>query len=338
MKEQKLSHEIITFCQLLSVALRSGHPIPESLNQLCSGLPDSKASKWALDLAGKLAEGYSVDEACRELRDFDPVLARIMPLLGSHRLVAILELYTGFLVNLERVKENINTALFYPAMVTVLLVANLLHLNFDLFPHVYQQVAETSQSLPLMLRVLYFAELELWPVSLPVPLFIFFSCLMMLYTLVNPELTSHSPAAKLAGVTHALRLQEIGRIQGVVSLYLQAGQALTQAIEHAASMTVGGDAEALRKVAKALADGEEPALAFEFSDVLNHLPAAPEEHGMLADRLSYASGSNYRHSSRLLQQISQTMTLVMLLLTGVFVTLITSGVFGSYYWAIWSMI
>jgi len=338
MNEQKSSQEIITFCQMLSVALRSGRPIPESLGQLASGLPDSRASIWARDLASRLAEGYSVDEACTDLRDFDPVLAKIMPLLGSQRLLIVLELYTGFLVNLERIRENINTALFYPAMVTMLLVANLLHLNFDLFPHVYGQISETSQSLPLMLRLLYFVELDLWPLSLPVPLFIFCSFLLMTYTLFSSKLTSGSAAARLAGVNRALRLQEIGRIQGVVSLYLQAGQSLPDAIEHAASMAASAEAEKLRQVAQSLANGEEPELAFEFSEILNRLPAAPGEMSLLADRLKYASGSNYRHSSRLLQQISQTMTLVMLLLTGLFVTIVTTGVFGSYYWAIWSLL
>ena len=55
--------------------------------------------------------GHPVEEACRELKDFDPVLARLMPLLGNNRLLKVLELYTGFLVNLERVRESLKTAL-----------------------------------------------------------------------------------------------------------------------------------------------------------------------------------------------------------------------------------
>ncbi|HNS09047.1 MAG TPA: type II secretion system F family protein [Candidatus Ozemobacteraceae bacterium] len=336
-EQQQNSHEIITFCQLLAVALKSGRPIPETLAAIGTRSGSSKASQWAVHLADKMSEGHPVEDACRELTDFDPVLARLMPLLGNNRLLKILELYTGFLVNLERVRESLKTALFYPAVVVTLLLAQLMHLNFSLFPHVYEQAAALSSPLPMTVRLLYFASFDLWPISLPIPLLMIISAIFMLRTFFSAKIDSRSLAARFARFGEALQLQETGRLQGVISLYLEAGFPLAVAIENAAGLTHGRDSDALLNVAEALKHGEGPASAFALSPALKHVGSDKSDAGSLAERLKYASESNYRHSYSLLKSISNEMLLIALLITGLFVGLVASGVFGSYYWALWSI-
>ncbi|MDD3146565.1 MAG: type II secretion system F family protein [Candidatus Riflebacteria bacterium] len=337
MNEQNLRREVITFCQLVSVALRSGRPIPEALSDLSGRLADTQASIWAKNLAQKMSEGHPVDEICHEMSGFDPVLARLMPLLGNGRLLKVLELYTGFLVNLERVHENLKSALFYPTVVISLLLANLVQLNFGLFKHVFQSSAVESADFPLMLRLLYFAEVDLWPFSLPVPLLMLATFIFMARAMLLGRLSSSSVVARVARFSDALRLQEKGRLLGVISLYLQAGFSVTNAVEKSAELAGGSDTVALNAVARALGNGEKQETAFALSSVLSDFAEGAAESAALPERLQYASESNYRHSYSLLRRISNEMMLVALLLTGVFVMLITSGVFGSYYWAIWSI-
>lgn len=336
-QEQQNSQEIITFCQLLAVALKSGRPVPETLAAIGTRSGSSKASEWAIHLADKMSEGHPVEEACRELKDFDPVLARLMPLLGNNRLLKILELYTGFLVNLERVRESLKTALFYPAVVVTLLLAQLMHLNFSLFPHVYEQAAALSSPLPMTVRLLYFASFDLWPLSLPIPLLMIVAAIFMLRTFFSAKIDSRSLAARVARFGEALQLQETGRLQGVISLYLEAGFPLSAAIENAAGLTRGRDSDDLLSVAAALNHGEVLNSAFSLSPALKHVGSDKSDSGSLAERLKYASESNYRHSYSLLKTISNEMLLIALLLTGLFVGLVASGVFGSYYWALWSI-
>ena len=336
-QEQQNSHEIITFCQLLAVALKSGRPVPESLAALGTRSGSSKASLWATHLADKMSEGYPVEAACRELHDFDPVLARLMPLLGNNRLLKVLELYTGFLVNIERVRESLKTALFYPAVVVTLLLAQLMHLNFSLFPHVYEQAESLASPLPMTVRLLYFASFDLWPVSLPIPLLMIAAAVFMLKTFFSGKIDSRSLAARFARFGEALQLQETGRLQGVVGLYLEAGFPLSAAIETAAGLTQGIDSDSLMNVAAALNHGETLNSAFDLSPALKHVGSDKSDAGSLAERLKYASESNYRHSYSLLKSISNEMLLIALLLTGLFVGLVASGVFGSYYWALWSI-
>ncbi|HNX76505.1 MAG TPA: type II secretion system F family protein [Candidatus Rifleibacterium sp.] len=336
MSDQQNRRETIVFCQLLSVSLRSGQPLPEALSHLGASL-DNQAALWAKNLAQKLSQGHPVEEICREMAGFDPVLARLMPLLGDGRLLRILEIYTGFLVNLERVRDNLKSALFYPTVVVGLLLANLLQLNFGLFQQVYLSSSASAEPLPLALRALYFAEPGMWPMALPIPLLMLIAFIGMFRSMAIVKIDSRSLLARLARFSEALRLQETGRIQGVISLYLQAGQPLVKAVANAAELASDFDAASLALVAKSLGDGETPAGAFSFSPVLQNFAEGTQDAETLAERIEYASESNYRHSYSLLRNISNKMMLVALLLTGLFVLLVTSGAFGSYYWAVWSI-
>ncbi len=337
MNDSDLRRETIAFCQLLSVSLRSGRPLPEALGQMHGLTPVSKASQWAQTLASRLAEGQPLPAICQEISGFDPVLARLMPLLGDNRLIKVLELYTGFLVNLERMRENMKSAFFYPSVVLGLLLANLIQLNFGLFMQVYDVAGGNDSSMPIIVRLLYFAKPALWPVSLVIPIFLLISLLFMLRAMLAGSYDSRSLVARMARFSEALRLQEIGRLQGVISLYLRAGLPLARAVENAAQLAADQDAASLALVARALGNGDEPAKAFEFSNVLQLFGEGNPDATTLPDRMEYASESNYRHSCSMLRRVSSAMMLAALLLSGFFVLMITTGSFGSYYWAIWSI-
>lgn len=328
--------ELTAFCQILTVALRSGKPLPESLSELSARGSDNASSVWCRNISDKLAAGYSLEEACRELAGFDPVLARLMPLLGQNRLIKVLELYTSFLVSLETVREKCQSAIFYPFLVVSLLIANLLHLNFSLFPIVYKQIVLNNGAQPLMLRLLHFSEPGLWPLSLIIPLFMTFCFAGMLRALFAKKLHSNSWLAKISGLAEAIRLQELGRLQGIVGLYLEAGFSLDRAVAEAACFADNVDSETLRNVAESLAHGVEPAFALSMSPVLKNLSASVAEPTIFSDKLKFMSDSNYHCSNALMRRLSSFMSVAALLLTGLFVAVVTASFFDSYYWLIWS--
>ena len=75
--------------------------------------------------------------------------------------------------------------------------------------------------------------------------------------------------------------------------------------------------------------------AFAYSNVfmeIAHADLTPESY---AEKLEYASESNYRNSCAIIRSSSQFMAITALLIAGFFVALITSGVFDTYYWLIW---
>lgn len=338
MNESARYRELITFCNILSISLRSGKPLPETMTALSGNAAESKSSLWCRNLARKLADGYSPEDACRELAGFDGVLARLMPLLGEKKLIKVLEIYTSFLVNLAIVKEQLTAVLFYPLFVVGLMILNLLHLNIFLFPRIYEQVLATGKSLPMMMRILYFVQVDCWPLSLIIPGLMILAFIEMLRASLSAKISSESMITRLFGVASAIRIQEISRLQGIIALYLQSGFSIEKALTTTADFAEGSDKESLNNVAATIAHGTEPAFAFSHSSILSDLYLTSADAQMLAEKLGYVSESNSRHANADLKKFSNKMFIVTLLLTGFFVAIVTSSFFDSYYWVIWSFL
>lgn len=326
--------EIIAFCQMLTLALKSGRSLPESLLTLSQRRPENKASKWCHEIGLKMSLGYSPQEVCSELADFDPVLARLLPLLGDDRLSKVLDFYTRCLINLGIVQERLKAAFFYPLLVIIVLLANLVYLNIYLFPHVFIDMGSSARSLPVMVRLLHFTEVDLWPLSLILPLLIVGSLVIIIKTSLG-AIDSNSVITRIYGAAAAIRLQETARLQSLVSLYLKAGLSLEESVENSARLAGKSDATDLISAGKVLSQGLPPEEAFAYSDVFMEIAHAELTPELYAEKLAYASESNYRNSCALMKNSSEFMAVAALLMTGFFVALITSGVFDTYYWLMW---
>ncbi|MBU1107172.1 MAG: type II secretion system F family protein [Candidatus Riflebacteria bacterium] len=334
MTTQAQNQEVIVFCQVLALALKSGRPLPESLGAIAGQHRDTRSSIWCRQIAEKMSSGYTAQEACADLADFDPVLARLIPLLGEYRLQKVLELYTLYLINLDTVKERLRAVMLYPQIVIGILVCNLCYLNVYLFPHVFDAMGTTPRALPIMVRLLHFTEISLWPLSLILPTFILVVFYLMLKTSLG-RIDSNSLVTRFYGVATAVKLQEMARLQSLISLYLQAGFSLEKSVENSAQLAGNGDTYDLLSVSKVLSQGKTPEEAFAYSDLFMELAHADLTPDLYAEKLSYIAESNYQHSCARLKNYSKNMLVVALLLTGFFVALITSGVFDTYYWLIW---
>lgn len=328
------NREIITFCQMLSLALKSGRSLPESLLALSGRRPENKASQWCREIGQKMSSGYSAQEACSELADFDPVMARLLPLLGDDRLGKVLDFYTRCLINLGIVQEKLKAAFFYPFLVITVLVANLVYLNIYLFPQVFIDMGSSVRSLPIMVRLLHFTEVNLWPLSLILPLLIFGSLVMIIKTSFG-TIDSNSVIARIYGAAAAVRLQETARLQSLVSLYLKAGLSLEESVKNSAKLAGKSDAADLTSAGNVLSQGHPPEEAFAYSNVFMEIAHAELTPELYAEKLAYASESNYRNSCALMKNSSEFMAVAALLMTGFFVAIVTSGVFDTYYWLMW---
>jgi type II secretory pathway component PulF len=338
MKEKSAYQEILSFCSILAVALRSGRPLPDSMAELSRGKEENKASVWCSELGRKLAEGCSIEDACRNLADFDPVLARLMPLLGERRLIRILEIYSLFLVNMAVVQEQLKAVLFYPLAIFLLKLANLVQLNYFLIPEVYRSLIEAGRSPPWLMKMLYFAEPAFWPFSLVLPAVMTVLLGEMLRIFVAAKINSNSLAARFFGISGAMQLQEKSRLQGIIGLYLQSGFSLEKALAVTAEFAGNDERLDLLQCSESIAGGEEPQTAFARSKTFADISLSESELPLLAEKLKYLSESNNRHSTAMIRTFSRNMFLVTLLLSGLFVAAVTSSCFDSYYWVIWSFI
>lgn len=339
MNNQNIDYkELITFCQLMSLSLRSGKPLPESLLTMSGQKKDTKSSEWCSDLSRKLSEGLSIDEAVKGLEGFDPILARLMPLMGEKRLITLMETYTAFLVSLESVREKLKVAFIYPVLLIGIILMNILHLNFYLFPRMQEIVVLTGAAAPLPLKLLYFADFLYWPFSMVLPFITLAVFVFMLKSLFEEKLDSDNFVLKIFGFANSVNLQEKSRILRIIDLYIQAGYSLEKAVETASELAGGINSEELTNVAQCLARGNEPEFAFSLSSVTRVLGYSANAPALLSQKLNYVAESYRRQSFSQLKQIRNVAFTAALLMAATFVLMVTSGVFDSYYWLMVSLI
>lgn len=330
--------ELIAFCQLMSLSLRSGKPLPESLMTMSGQRKDTKSSQWCSDLSRKLSEGLSIDEAVRALKGFDPVLARLMPLMGEKKLITLMETYTAFLISLETVREKLKAAFIYPVLLIGIILMNILHLNFILFPKMQEVIALTGATAPLPLNLLYFANYLYWPFSIVLPCITLAIFIVMVKSMFEERLDSGNFVLRIFGLAHTISLQERSRILRIINLYVQAGYSLEKSVETASELAGGKNSEELTNVAQSLARGNEPEFAFSLSSVTRVLGYSANAPTLLSQKLDYVADSYRRQSFAQLRQIRNVAFTAALLLAGMFVLMVTSGVFDSYYWLMRSLI
>jgi type II secretory pathway component PulF len=326
------AQELISFCHIISTALKSGRPLPDSLLSLSDRDNNSQAHQWCNSIGRRLAEGYSLKDAVQELAGFDPVLARLLPLMGQGRLVQILDAYTNYLTIVETLNKKLQAAMFYPFVILMLMVFNLLHLNFYLFPGALRDLAETQTEPGVLMRLLYFANYEFWPVSLLLPL-VFSGALFMF---ARPFFTKirhgGSLLEKIFGMHKVLVWQNAARAQAVIGLYLKSGFSLEKAIRMAAELTADQTNQGLEDAAAAIERGLSVQDAFGQSEVLKNSGYVQDSTMDLPDALLRSATGNHRMSAALLERINEIAGVIALLLAGFFVLCVTSGFFDTYYY------
>jgi type II secretory pathway component PulF len=330
------SKELISFCNVLTTALKSGRALPETLLGLNPSSAEAKAVAWCKSLGKHLSEGYSLEEAVKKLSCFDPVLARIMPLLGENRLIHVLETYTRYLVGVESLNQKISVAIFYPFIVLILIVLNLFYLNLHLFPAASVDLTEAGRAPSLLMKLLFFADYSLWPMSLVIPTLLLFILFLFVRQFMYGFGAGPTLLGKLTGFNAILTRQNAARGQAVISLYLQAGFGLQKAVGMASEIFDLQFDSGLRDTQQALERGMDVSTAFALSPVLKDVCILNDTQEELTGVLSRFSYGNYRISFSLLDSISNVSGTVALFLAGFFVLCATSGMFDTYYWLIWS--
>ncbi|GAB4279800.1 MAG: hypothetical protein Kow0029_23880 [Candidatus Rifleibacteriota bacterium] len=326
--------ELISFCNLLMIALKSGKPLPVSLLKLNAENNFSKSAEWCRTIAKRLEEGHSLEDSVRALSDFDPVLARIIPLMGERRLVKVLEIYTNYLAISESLNQKLKGAIFYPFAVMLLLSFNLFHLNFFLFPNAMKDLLSSGKEPSLLMQLLYFAEPELWPGSLFVPLLLVLVLMIMTSTLFSGKVNGLGILYNLSGFKQIYLKQCAARVQAALSLYLESGISLEKAIAYTADAFNEDSAMGLREVADALEKGNSPEEAFSRSIILKDIVFANQSEEDLPLVLRRWSGGNFKSSVAMLETVTNISGTLALVLAGFFVLCVTSGFFNTYYWLI----
>ncbi len=341
MSVDKRNEELILFCQMLSMASQSGIPLAESLIEASNAHSGRIAGNWCRNLALRLKDGYSIENAMQDLEGFDSILAGIVAVIGEDRLIEILQSYSRFLLFIETIRENLKTAFFYPLVIMFFLLANLMLLNFFVFPALFQEFIGKINEVPILMRALYFAEPRMWPFSLLFPCLFFWATANTVKTIWTGDwqVFRHSLIARLMKLNLFIEKQAEARIQSLIALYLGAGFTLVESIYRASdSDPKMSETFRLRNVAEALKNGVDFKEAMEQSPVLEYFAEVSTEGQELEFKLKKMAKLRFHSAKKDFSFMEKVASIVAVILAGIMVMIISLSFFSTYFWQLWEVI
>ncbi len=331
LKTTKLSNdEIISFCQLLSAAVKSRLPLADALLKHNSSNAKSRVSNLAKSLAIRLQSGYTIEEATKSLKEVDPVVTRLMPLAGDDRLIEVFDIYTKYLIRCEIVRKQMSFMVGYPFFVMLMGIAILLFLNIRIFPGVVQLIHELSFFEGISLRLLYFANISYWPLSLVVPAIILYLFIDSFYIMYTGKFIKYSLWGKLTGLSKAVRLSEKARLAAMLSLYIRAGFTFEKAVAEVSSFSDPVDSIELSRVKNRLASGNSFSDAVNTSELLAEIMNGHESFEEMPEKLDYIYNGLNAEAILVLNGVSSKLFYISLALAGIIVLAVSAGFFGIY--------
>ena len=142
--------------------------------------------------------------------------------------------------------------------------------------------------------------------------------------------------ARLFSMNRVILAQSAARAQAVTGLYLEAGQSLENSLRAASELFEKEEDYCLKDSAEALARGLSPEEAFSMSPILNNLGVAMKTEEKMSSVFQRFSRGNLKITITYLNGFTQVSALMALLISGLFVLCITSSLFDTYYWLMWS--
>lgn len=330
-ENKKLSNqeELIAFCRLLSAACKSGKPLANSLETL-NKQASSKSATWANNLANKLKQGYSIEEAVKNLKDLDPVLARLMPLLGNERLLKVFEIYTKYLIKQDICCKQIRYLVWYPLLIMIFCLICLLYLNFVYFPMYFTLSSVSGFFNTWSLKLLYFANFSYWPFSLVFPLILVYLIVDCTYFMYSGHFSSFSIWSRISGLAEATKMNEKSRLAALLSIYTEAGYSLNEAIDASINSFSNKEKKELLIFNSIFTKGNNLSESLYKSKLMADIINGKETPDELPIKFKYAYDCYNSDTIALIKAASEKLFYIPILIAGLMVLAISTGLFGSY--------
>lgn len=331
------SHSLLVFCRLLRAAHQAHVPLPRILSEAARDLGNGRAEGWAKTLSQRVAAGNDLASSVEALDGMDPVLAGLVKAPDEKALTDVLTSYARHLVMVEKLKEGVKTALFYPCFVFQLSVINLFIINIHLLPSISGLFPGLPREWPTSLQMLFIAEPRTWPISLPLPLFILTLAVLSARTLlfVSAFDIPHTLFGRLMGMGQFGLHESRARVRGTIAMHLEAGRDLADAILRSAEGLNDTSLERqLHDVAEALKGGRSVPEALEKSILLRDLPECwPEQASSqtIIEAFRLGRDASLAVAQQYPDRAERLGSIFAMLLLGVVVCLLCIAFFGPYF-------
>lgn len=140
----------------LATLVRSGLPLEETLHTVARQSEKPRLRNMMMAVRSRVLEGHTVAEGLAEFPHVFPELYRATVAAGEHsgHLDVVLERLADYTEARQQLRQKIQLALFYPAILTVMALAVTLALLTYVVPQVVQVFDNIGQELPWLTRSL----------------------------------------------------------------------------------------------------------------------------------------------------------------------------------------
>jgi len=313
-KPKLLEAEKLTVIESLSIMLSAGIPILEALDSIAEDIPNKRARVVVTGLSQGIGSGKSLAESMEGYPEtFDPVLINIIRSgeVGG-KLDEVLSQVAGNLkANMETV-NNIRSALFYPALVILVLIG----VGFYAFAFALPKVAEIFLNLKVDLPVysrlilkfsLIFSKYKLFFAA---GFIIFLLLLFRLSKIPGVKQAFFSFLIKIPTISGLIKFMDLYRFTNTVSLLLRASVPIIEVLAISSNVVVSPKLKAnIDFVKDELAKGSTLAEGMKkkpetFPSLLRRVVAVGEDTGTLDTTLANISSYYQKNFTDIVKNIS----------------------------------
>lgn len=301
--------DLLIFAQALEAAHSSGFPFAAGLLDMARATPPGRVREWMHGLSNRLQAGNDLAVSVRELPGIDPLLAALLAIPSQEAVPRLLHSYERFLLYLQEVGERLRSVLLYPVIMLWLGLGNLFLVNFTFLPLLMLEYAGKAMEPPWLLQMLAVLDRGYWPLSLIFPVALAFLALeaTRLFLVAGDLRALYSPLGSVLSLPEFVRREEAGRLLFTLSLLIEAGNPLPEALHQTADFAFDLNRRAeLHLVGKALENGQPAIEAFALSPLLQHFGEGwrnTDAPRMLAERLHTVATHHGEEARTLLGRI-----------------------------------
>ncbi len=295
--------ELALITRQLATLVRSGLPLEEALRAVSQQTEKSRLKSMMLGVRSRVMEGHSLATGLSDFPHVFPELFRATVAAGeqSGHLDLVLERLADYTESRQIMRQKVQLALFYPALLTMMAfgVAGLL-LVF-VVPQVVQVFGNIGQELPWLTRALiatsdFFREYGL-------VLFLLFAVIGVLLAMLvrkpGPRRSMHALWLRLPLISRIVRGFNTARFARTLSILAASGVPVLEALRISAQVLVNLPMrEAVEEAALKVREGASLSTALSksryFPPMTIHLIASGEASGKLEDMLDRAATNQER--------------------------------------------
>ena len=146
--------ELALFTRQLATLVRAGLPLESALQAVSQQTESSKTQKVVLGIRSKVLEGHDLASALGDFPGVFPEIYRATVAAGEHsgHLDGVLERLADYVENQQVLRQKVQLALFYPAILSIVAIGVVVALLAKVVPDVVGVFDTIDAELPLLTR------------------------------------------------------------------------------------------------------------------------------------------------------------------------------------------